>query len=104
MVARMPPEWRLLLHPTSIGSAEIRFPARRRWPILKGWNEEDLAGRAAKTGEYVMNKLRALQRQNPIIGEVRGLGLRIGVEQVRDEKLTPASAEAEGVRDSLLRQ
>jgi 4-aminobutyrate aminotransferase-like enzyme len=51
-----------------------------------------------------MNKLRELKKQNPIIGEVRGLGLMIGVELVRDEKLTPASGEAEAVRDSLLRQ
>ena len=28
----------------------------------------------------------------------------IGVELVKDEKLTPATAEAEAVRDSLLRQ
>jgi len=28
----------------------------------------------------------------------------IGVELVRDEKLTPASPEAEGLRDSLLKQ
>jgi 4-aminobutyrate aminotransferase-like enzyme len=28
----------------------------------------------------------------------------IGVELVKDEKLTPASAEAEAIRDSLLRQ
>jgi 4-aminobutyrate aminotransferase-like enzyme len=51
-----------------------------------------------------MKKLRDLQKQNPLIGEVRGLGLMIGVELVRDEKLMPATAEAEAVRDSLLRQ
>ncbi|HEY7616893.1 MAG TPA: aminotransferase class III-fold pyridoxal phosphate-dependent enzyme, partial [Terriglobales bacterium] len=36
--------------------------------------------------------------------EVRGLGLMIGVELVKDEQLTPASAEAEAIRDALLRQ
>jgi 4-aminobutyrate aminotransferase-like enzyme len=51
-----------------------------------------------------MNKLRNLQKQNPLIGEVRGLGLMIGVELVRDDKLTPANSEAEGIRDALLRQ
>ncbi|MGH9641667.1 MAG: aminotransferase class III-fold pyridoxal phosphate-dependent enzyme, partial [Terriglobales bacterium] len=60
--------------------------------------------RAAETGEYAMKKLRDLQKQNPLIGEVRGLGLMIGVELVRDEKLTPANAEAEAIRDALLRQ
>src|SRR5437899_7568369 len=66
--------------------------------------DENLPARAAETGEYAMKKLRGLQKQNPLIGEVRGLGLMIGVELVRDEKLTPASSEAEAIRDSLLRQ
>lgn len=66
--------------------------------------EQNLPARAAGTGEYAMKKLRELQKQNPLIGEVRGAGLMIGVELVRDEKLTPANTEAEGVRDSLLKQ
>ncbi len=65
---------------------------------------QNLPGRATETGAYVMDKLRELQKQNPLIGEVRGLGLMIGVELVKDEKRTPASAEAEAIRDSLLRQ
>ena len=51
-----------------------------------------------------MSKLRELQKQFPLIGEVRGLGLMIGVELVKDKKLTPATAEAEAIRDSLFRQ
>src|SRR5256885_3521771 len=66
--------------------------------------EENLPARAAEPGEYAMKKLRELQKQNPPIGEVRGLGLMIGVELVRDEKLTPANTEAEAIRDALLRQ
>jgi 4-aminobutyrate aminotransferase len=66
--------------------------------------KENLPARATETGNYVMAKLRELQKQNPLIGEVRGLGLMIGVELVKDEKPTPASAEAEAIRDSLLRQ
>jgi 4-aminobutyrate aminotransferase-like enzyme len=66
--------------------------------------EENLPARAAETGEYAMKKLRDIQKQNSLIGEVRGLGLMIGVELVRDEKLTPANTEAEAVRDALLRQ
>ena len=51
-----------------------------------------------------MAKLRDLRKHNPLIGEVRGLGLMIGVELVKDEKLTPATSEAEAIRDGLLRQ
>jgi 4-aminobutyrate aminotransferase len=66
--------------------------------------KENLPGRATELGNYAMGKLRDLQKQNPLIGEVRGLGLMIGVELIKDEKKTPGTAEAEAVRDSLLRQ
>ena len=66
--------------------------------------EENLPAKAAETGAYARTSLRELAKRNPLIGEVRGQGLMIGVELVRDEKLTPAAAEAEAVRDSLLRQ
>ncbi len=66
--------------------------------------KENLPARATELGGYAMRKLHALQKQNPLIGEVRGLGLMIGVELVRDERLTPAASEAEAIRDSLLRQ
>ncbi len=45
-----------------------------------------------------------MQKDNPLIGEIRGLGLMIGVELVKDERLTPATAEAEAIRDGLLRR
>ena len=38
----------------------------------------------------------------PLIGEVRGLGLMVGIELVLDEKRTPATAETEAVRDHCL--
>jgi 4-aminobutyrate aminotransferase len=66
--------------------------------------KENLPARATETGNYAMAKLRDLQKQNPLIGEVRGLGLMIGVELVKDEKLTPATAEADAVREALFRQ
>ena len=37
-----------------------------------------------------------------MIGEVRGLGLMVGIELVTDEKRSPATAEAEAVRDLCL--
>jgi 4-aminobutyrate aminotransferase / (S)-3-amino-2-methylpropionate transaminase / 5-aminovalerate transaminase len=65
--------------------------------------KENLSARAAETGNYARTRLRELQKQNPLIGDVRGLGLMIGVELVKDEKLTPASAEAEAIRHAFLR-
>lgn len=65
---------------------------------------ENLCQRSAENGEYALSRLRELQRGNPLIGEVRGLGLMIGIEMVKDENRTPASAEAEAIRDAMLRR
>jgi 4-aminobutyrate aminotransferase/(S)-3-amino-2-methylpropionate transaminase len=65
---------------------------------------EKVPARAADIGRYAIDKLRLLQRRHPLIGEVRGSGLMIGMELVKDAKLSPAAAEAEAVRDALLRQ
>jgi len=64
---------------------------------------EDLPAKAMETGNYVLGKLQDLQKSHPLIGEVRGLGLMIGVELIKDTKLTPATAEAEAIRESLFR-
>jgi 4-aminobutyrate aminotransferase len=64
----------------------------------------NLCGHATEVGAYAMTKLRELQQDNPIIGEVRGKGLMIGIELVKDEKLTPAAAEADAMKEALLRR
>jgi len=64
---------------------------------------EDLCGRALEMGNYAKSRLVKLQQQNPLIGDIRGLGFMIGMELVQDETLTPASAQAEAIRDACLR-
>ncbi len=64
--------------------------------------QENLAAQATDKGDYAMHKLRALQKENSLIGDVRGLGLMIGVELIKDQKKTPAPSEAESLRDRCL--
>lgn len=47
---------------------------------------DGLVERAAKLGEYLKNKLLPLVDKYEIVGEVRGLGLSIGVDLVTDKK------------------
>ncbi|HYT68985.1 MAG TPA: acetyl ornithine aminotransferase family protein [Vicinamibacterales bacterium] len=47
---------------------------------------EQFVQNAATVGEHLMNGLRDLQAKHPIVGDVRGRGLMIGVELVRDQK------------------
>ena len=44
--------------------------------------EGGLTENAARLGAYLMDRLRALQARYPVIGEVRGRGLMIGVELI----------------------
>jgi 4-aminobutyrate aminotransferase / (S)-3-amino-2-methylpropionate transaminase / 5-aminovalerate transaminase len=61
--------------------------------------EERLCERALENGAYLLDRLTDLRKEMPLIGEVRGLGLMVGIELVQDEKRTPAAAETEAVRD-----
>jgi L-2,4-diaminobutyrate transaminase len=46
---------------------------------------EDLVGNAARTGEYFQARLREEMAGQPLVGEVRGVGLIAGVELVADQ-------------------
>ncbi len=46
--------------------------------------DEDLPGNAARMGERLSAGLRALQADYPVIGDVRGYGLMVGVEFITD--------------------
>jgi 4-aminobutyrate aminotransferase len=46
--------------------------------------EDHLIENAAKMGAYLLEGLRALMDKHTIIGDVRGKGLMIGVELVKD--------------------
>jgi 4-aminobutyrate aminotransferase / (S)-3-amino-2-methylpropionate transaminase / 5-aminovalerate transaminase len=61
--------------------------------------EERLPQESARKGEHVMARLRQMAERHPLIGEVRGLGLMIGVELVRDRTTKePAAKEAAATR------
>jgi len=60
--------------------------------------EENIPARAAARGEYLMAKLRDMQARNPIIGDVRGLGLMVGTEFTDPVTGEPAGEIAAAVR------
>ncbi|KAB8142309.1 acetyl ornithine aminotransferase family protein [Chloroflexia bacterium SDU3-3] len=51
--------------------------------------EEELTDNAARVGAYLMDGLRAMQARYPQIGDVRGRGLMVGIDLVKD----PATKE-----------
>ena len=48
--------------------------------------EEGLIENAASMGRHLMDRMRTWPARFPIVGDVRGLGLMIGVELVRDQE------------------
>ena len=46
--------------------------------------DEKLMDRAKETGDYFLDKLRGLMDKHPIIGDVRGRGMFIGIDLVKD--------------------
>lgn len=62
---------------------------------LRVTQEEELPANAARVGQRLLKGFRELQARHDLIGDVRGAGLFLGVELVRDlETRAPAAAEA----------
>ena len=67
--------------------------------------EERLVDRSRSLGADALERMRAMAARHPLIGEVRGLGLLMGIELLRDRKsLLRATDEAEQVMYGALRR
>ena len=62
-------------HPISAAAANA---------VLDIVEREDLAGQSARKGAYLLARLKAEFAQNPIVGEVRGVGMLAALEFVAD--------------------
>jgi 4-aminobutyrate aminotransferase-like enzyme len=72
--------------------------------VLVVIEDEGLVENAADVGGYLLDGLRALQQRHPVIGDVRGEGLLLGVELVEDPQTRAPAARranqaAEAMRD-----
>src|SRR5215204_2744281 len=70
--------------------------------LLEVVHEEKLQSHALEVGQGLLKGLRELQQQHEIIGDVRGSGLFLGVELVRDrDTCEPAQIEADRVVNGM---
>ncbi|GIS91370.1 MAG: hypothetical protein CM1200mP20_14110 [Pseudomonadota bacterium] len=65
------------------------LPASVGVAVLQTIQQENLVTRAVDMGNYLMARLRELQQRHEAKGDIRGEGLLIGVELVKDRGKTP---------------
>lgn len=64
---------------------------------------DKLQARAIETGEYFLRSLEVLKAEHAIIGDVRGQGLYLGIELVKDESTKePAAEEALAISEAMM--
>ncbi len=85
-------DWEGGSHANTFGGNPIACSAGLQ--VIEVIKEEKLLENATRQGAYLMKRLKEMQQKYPIIGDVRGKGLMIGVEFVKDrETKEPAAQE-----------
>jgi alanine-glyoxylate transaminase/(R)-3-amino-2-methylpropionate-pyruvate transaminase len=69
--------------------------------VLEVIEKENLQANSLKIGNQILTGLKKLKDKHPIIGDVRGKGLMLGIEMVKDRTTKePATAECAAVLES----
>ncbi|OQR73828.1 alanine--glyoxylate aminotransferase 2 1-like [Tropilaelaps mercedesae] len=61
--------------------------------VLNVIEEEQLQEHALEVGDYLIQELRKIQSRRPLIGDVRGVGLFVGIDLVKDPQTKEPGAE-----------
>ena len=77
-------------HASTFGGNPVACAAANATILLL---KNGLVANAADVGEYLMTGLRALQQKHALIGDVRGRGLMIGMELVKDRQTKERAIE-----------
>jgi len=67
--------------------------SRAALAVIEEIEEKNLLRRAEKLGNYAMKRLREMMDKHELIGDVRGIGLMIGVELVKDRETKERAIE-----------
>ena len=66
-------------------SAEPKMALTSLW-ILKHIEDGDFLRKNAENGKYLLSRLEELKEKHEVVGDVRGIGLMVGIEFVKDKK------------------
>lgn len=93
--------WPAGAHGTTFGGNPVSCAAAIG--TIETIRDEELLPRCRELGTTALARLRALQEQHPVIGDVRGMGLMIGIELVQSDG-TPASRTCERLLEECLQR
>jgi 4-aminobutyrate aminotransferase len=95
-------DWEQGSHASTFGGNPVSCAASLETIALL---EEGLIANAAEQGKFLIEALRGVQSRHPRIGDVRGLGLMIGIDLVVDrETKQPAVARRDAVVQACFRR
>ena len=77
-------DWDAGSHCTTLGGTPVACEASLA--TIRVMENEKLMENATKQGDHIMKRMREIQERSEIIGDVRGKGLMIGIEIVKDKK------------------
>ena len=88
--------WHVGAHASTFGGNAVAIAAAlKTFEVL----ENGVMANAASIGDYMLGRLSSIKEQQSVIGDVRGLGLMIGIEIVKEKRtLEPWSA----LRDQIV--
>lgn len=88
-------DWKPGAHASTFGGNPVSVAASLATIELL---EQELIENAARVGEHMMARMRTWPARFPVVGDVRGLGLMLGFELVRDQQTRERAPE---VRDRI---
>ncbi len=89
-------DWTPGSHASTFGGNPVSCAAAQA--VIGVIKEEGLLGNAEKQGSYILKRLQEMMDGHPLMGDVRGKGLMVAAELVRDrETKEPAKKESEEV-------
>jgi len=96
-------DWEVGSHANTFGGNPVACAAALQ--VIDVMREERLMENATRQGAYLMKRLKEMQQKYPLLGDVRGKGLMVGVEFVKDQETKePASQEVQEVINKCFRR
>ena len=96
-------DWEGNAHENTLGGNPIVVSAAIA--VLEIMKKQGLLENATRVGKYLMKTLKELMARHEIIGDVRGKGLMVGIELVKDRKTkVPATKERDEIIDEAFKR